>query len=379
MSGPANLLTPGLPSTNLLGLPREEMRAFFASLGEKPFRADQVLKWIHHRHESSFGAMTDLGKALRARLGTAAEVRAPEAIADRTSADGTRKWLFRVDGGNCVETVYIPDGHRGTLCVSSQVGCALNCTFCATAQQGFNRNLEAAEIVGQLWAASRILAEPDRTGPDVTNVVLMGMGEPLLNLDNVVPALELMLDDLGFGLARKRVTLSTAGVVPGIRALARRCPVSLAVSLHAPDDALRDVLVPLNRTWPIDMLLSACREFAGALPRQKITFEYVMLDAVNDTPEHAHRLARRLGDLPAKVNLIPFNAFPGTRYRRSSAEVVDRFRDVLLAAGVMTITRKTRGDDIDAACGQLAGRVAPRSRRVAKRRGVQVAAAPQRA
>ena len=363
--------------TNLLGLPREGMREFFASLGEKPFHADQVLKWIHHRHTSSFGAMTDLGKALRARLDLVAEIRAPAVIADRLSADGTRKWLFEVGTGNCVEAVYIPDGHRGTLCVSSQVGCALNCTFCATAQQGFNRNLDTAEIVGQLRAACRLLAESGHGGPDITNVVLMGMGEPMLNLDNVIPALELMLDDLGFGLARKRVTLSTAGVVPGIRTLARRCPVSLAVSLHAPDDALRDILVPINRTYPIDMLLAACREFADALPRQKITFEYVMLDEVNDTPDHARRLARRLRDLPAKVNLIPFNRFPGTRYRRSPPAVIDRFRDILLAAGVMTITRKTRGDDIDAACGQLAGRVVPRSRRVAERRGVQAAPATQ--
>ena len=367
------------PPTNLMGLPREGMRDFFASLGERPFRATQVLKWIHHRHASSFDAMTDLGKALRIRLDTVAVIRAPAVVADRVSMDGTRKWLFKVDSGNCVEAVYIPDGHRGTLCVSSQVGCALNCTFCATAQQGFNRNLDAAEIVGQLWAARRILAESDHDGPDITNVVLMGMGEPLLNIDNVVPALELMLDDLGFGLARKRVTLSTAGVVPGIRALARRCPVSLAVSLHAPDDALRNILVPINRTYPIDMLLRACREFAGVLPRQKITFEYVMLDAINDTPEHARRLARRLGDLPAKVNLIPFNPFPGTRYRRSPPAVIDRFRDILLAAGVMTITRKTRGDDIDAACGQLAGRVVPRSRRVAERRGVQIAPVTQEA
>ena len=355
---------------NLLGLPREGMREFFASLGEKPFRASQVLKWIHHRRTANFGAMTDLGRALRARLDAVAEVRAPEVVADRVSEDGTRKWLFRIDSSNCVETVYIPDGRRGTLCVSSQVGCALNCTFCATARQGFNRNLDAAEIVGQLWAASGVLTESAHTGPDITNVVFMGMGEPLLNLDNVVPALELMLDDLGFGLARKRVTVSTAGVVPGIRALARRCPVSLAVSLHAPDDALRDILVPINRKYPIDLLLSACREFAGALPRQKITFEYVMLDGVNDTPGHARRLARRLGDLPAKVNLIPFNAFPGTGYRRSSDAAIERFRDLLLAAGVMTITRKTRGDDIDAACGQLAGRVVPRSRRAAERRGL---------
>ena len=362
--------------TNLLGLSREGMREFFTSLGEKPFRATQVLKWIHHRRTASFDSMTDLGKALRARLDTVAEIRAPEVVADRVSEDGTRKWLFRIDGDNCVETVYIPDGSRGTLCVSSQIGCALSCTFCATAQQGFNRNLSSAEIVGQLWAASRILEDSGHTGPDITNVVFMGMGEPLLNLDNVVPALELMLDDLGFGLARKRVTVSTAGVVPGIRALARRCPASLAVSLHAPDDSLRDVLVPINRKYPIDLLLAACREFADARPRQKITFEYVMLDEVNDTPEHARRLARRLDDVPAKVNLIPFNAFPGTRYRRSRDAAIERFRDLLLAAGVMTITRKTRGDDIEAACGQLAGRVAPRSRRVAQRRGVRTAPVP---
>ena len=358
--------------TNLLGLPRGEMQGFFASLGEKPFRAAQVLKWIHHRRTASFGAMTDLGKALRTRLEMVAEIRAPEAVADRVSADGTRKWLFEIGAGNCVETVYIPDGDRGTLCVSSQVGCALNCTFCATAQQGFNRNLRASEIIGQLWAASRILADSGHTGPNITNVVLMGMGEPLLNYDNVVAALDLMIDDLGFGLARKRVTLSTAGVVPGIRALARRCPVSLAVSLHAPDDALRDILVPINRKYPIDTLLAACREFAGALPRQKVTFEYVMLDGLNDTPEHARRLTRRLAGVPAKVNLIPFNPFPGARYRRSPDAVIDRFRDVLMAAGLMTITRRTRGGDIDAACGQLAGRVVPRSRRVAERRGLPV-------
>ena len=362
--------------TNLLGLPHEEMRGFLASLGEKPFRATQMLKWIHHRHAVNFGAMTDLGMTLRSRLDTVAEIRAPEVVADRISVDGTRKWLFKVDGGNCVETVYIPEDRRATLCVSSQVGCALNCSFCATAQQGFNRNLHASEIVGQLWAVNQVLAHC--AGPGITNVVLMGMGEPLLNLDNVVPALELMLDDLGCGLARKRVTLSTAGVVPGIRALAHRCPVSLAVSLHAPDDALRDVLVPINRKYPIDTLLAACREFADTLPRQKITFEYVMLDKINDTPEHARRLARRLADVPAKVNLIPFNSFHGARYQCSPAAVIDRFRDVLMGAGVMTITRKTRGDDIDAACGQLAGRVTPRSRRVAELRALEPAPAPQR-
>ena len=343
---------------NLLGMARPRLEAFFESLGERPFRARQVLKWIHARGVSDFEPMTDLGRALRARLAQIAEVRAPAVEAHRTSADGTRKWLLRVDSGNCVEMVFIPEGHRGTLCVSSQVGCPLDCAFCSTGRQGFNRNLSAAEIAGQLWLAVRALDRP------VTNVVLMGMGEPLLNFDAVTEAIDLMLEDLAYGLARRRVTLSTAGVVPAIDRLARRAPVSLAVSLHAPDDPLRDRLVPINRKYPIRELLAACRRYAEANPKQKITFEYVMLDGVNDSPEHARALVALLRAMPAKVNLIPFNPFPGAPFRRSPAAAVDGFRERLNAAGIVAITRRPRGDDIDAACGQLAGEVIARAARV---------------
>ena len=343
---------------NLIGFARPRLESFFGSLGERPFRARQVLKWVHARGASEFEPMTDLGRSLRARLAEVAEIRAPAVEAHRTSADGTRKWLLRVDSGNCVEMVFIPEGHRGTLCVSSQVGCPLDCAFCSTAQQGFNRNLTAAEIAGQVWLAVRTLDRP------VTNVVLMGMGEPLLNFDAVTEAIDLMLEDLAYGLARRRVTLSTAGLVPGIDRLARRAPVSLAVSLHAPDDALRDRLVPLNRKYPIAELLAACRRYAAVNPKQKITFEYVMLDGVNDSPEHARALIERLRTVPAKVNLIPFNPFPGAPFRRSPAAVIDAFRERLNGAGIIAITRRPRGDDIDAACGQLAGEVVARAARV---------------
>ncbi len=342
-------------------------------MGEKPYRGDQILKWIYHRNASDFSKMTDLGKTLRAKIATRAAIVPPRVVSDRLSADGTRKWLFELDCGNCVETVHIPDGDRGTLCISSQVGCALNCSFCATARQGFNRNLRTPEIVAQIWLAQQLLENEGESQSDarrnITNVVLMGMGEPLLNLAGVIPALELMLDDLAFGLARKKITLSTAGVVPGIRSLARRCPVSLAVSLHAPDNPLRDVLVPINRKYPIEVLLDACREFAQSLPRQKITFEYVMIDGVNDSLDHARRLIERLIDIPAKVNLIPFNPFVGIPYRRSDLTTIERFRERLMGAGLMTVTRKTRGDDIDAACGQLAGRVVAKGRRSAAKKG----------
>ena len=343
---------------NLIGFARPRLESFFGSLGERPFRARQVLKWVHARGASEFEPMTDLRRSLRARLAEVAEIRAPAVEAHRTSADGTRKWLLRVDSGNCVEMVFIPEGHRGTLCVSSQVGCPLDCAFCSTAQQGFNRNLTAAEIAGQVWLAVRTLDRP------VTNVVLMGMGEPLLNFDAVTEAIDLMLEDLAYGLARRRVTLSTAGLVPGIDRLARRAPVSLAVSLHAPDDALRDRLVPLNRKYPIAELLAACRRYAAVNPKQKITFEYVMLDGVNDSPEHARALIERLRTVPAKVNLIPFNPFPGAPFRRSPAAVIDAFRERLNGAGIIAITRRPRGDDIDAACGQLAGEVVARAARV---------------
>jgi 23S rRNA (adenine2503-C2)-methyltransferase len=351
---------------NVLGLDRAGLAAFFEGLGEKPFRARQLLQWIHRHGVDDFGAMTSLGKDLRARLAEAAVIRAPRARQDQVAADRTRKWLFELADGNCVETVFIPEPDRGTLCISSQVGCGLNCTFCATGAQGYNRNLSAAEIVGQVWAASRLLGAAGPGRRRITNIVFMGMGEPLLNFDNVVGAIRVLLDDLAYGLSRRRVTVSTAGLVPLIDRLHGSCPVSLAVSLHAPNDALRTELVPLNRKYPIAELLAACRRYVADEPRRRITFEYVMLEGVNDSVAHAHELARLLRDLPAKVNLIPFNPFPQTRYRRSSQAAIDAFREVMLRAGLMTITRRTRGDDIDAACGQLAGRVHDRTGRRAR-------------
>ncbi len=354
------------PRVNLLGLSPDQLRGLFAEMGEKPFRATQVLKWIYHQDVVAFEAMTDLSRLLRERLQAVARVEAPTVVSRQASADGTWKWLMGLEDGNCVETVYIPEEDRGTLCISSQVGCALGCTFCSTGYRGFNRDLSAAEIVGQVWRARRELAGGERARP-ITNVVLMGMGEPLLNLENVVPALQLLLDDLAFGLGRRRVTLSTAGVVPALERLRAECPVSLAVSLHAPNDALRDELVPINRKYPIAELLEACWRYVADAPKSVVTFEYVMLEGLNDSVAHARELAALLRDRPAKVNLIPFNPFPESGYARSPAPVVDRFRDVLLAAGLMTITRKTRGDDIDAACGQLVGRVLARPRRARPR------------
>ena len=352
---------------NLLEFDRPSLQDFFTGIGESAFRARQVMQWVYQRRITEFGRMTDLGKSLRGRLDELAEIRFPVVAAERASRDGTRKWLLSVSGGSAVETVFIPDGRRGTLCVSSQAGCSLNCTFCATARQGFHRNLTTAEIIGQLWVAAERLAERDADAA-VTNVVLMGMGEPLLNYDAVVPAMRLMLDDLSFGLSRRRVTLSTAGVAPAIERLARDCPVSLAVSLHAPNDELRTRLVPLNKKFGIAALLNACRRYAAG--GRRVTFEYVMLRDVNDREEHAAQLARLLAGTPAKVNLIPFNPAPGLPYARSSAATIDAFRDRLLAAGIMTITRKTRGSDIDAACGQLAGSVRDRTGR-ARRMGAQ--------
>ncbi len=349
---------------NLMGLDRAALGRLFEGLGERRFRADQVMKWVHQAGVTDFDDMTNLSKPLRHRLEEHAIVEVPAVAGDQTSADGTRKWLLRLGDGNCIENVFIPEVDRGTLCISSQVGCALNCTFCATARQGYSRNLTAAEIIGQLWLAERLLSE-QAPGDDraVTNVVLMGMGEPLLNFDNVVAALHVMLDDFAYGLSRRRVTLSTAGLVPGIDRLRLECPVSLAVSLHAPDDLLRTELVPLNRKYPITELMAACRRYVADAPRTRVTFEYVMLAGVNDSLAHAQQLAAVLDDVPAKVNLIPFNPFPQSAYLRSELETIDRFRDVLLNAGIMTITRRTRGDDIDAACGQLAGRVKDRTRR----------------
>lgn len=358
---------------NLLGLSPEGLKAFFTAQGEKPFRAGQVLQWIHRYGMDNFEAMTNLGKELRARLATVAEIRAPEVALDQIAADGTRKWLLRLADGNCIETVFIPEAERGTLCVSSQVGCTLNCAFCATGHQGFNRNLEPDEIIGQLWVANRLLAKDTGGERIITNVVLMGMGEPLLNFDNVVAAMKLMLDDMAYGLSKRRVTLSTAGMVPMLERLREECPVSLAVSLHATNDTLRNELVPLNRKYPIAELLDACRRYVEGDSRRRVTFEYIMLAGVNDSVAHARELVKLLEGVPAKVNLIPYNPFPQGRFQRSDQTAIDRFRDVLQRANLTTITRKTRGDDIDAACGQLAGRIhdrTPRSQRIARRTAV---------
>jgi len=362
--------------TNLLGLARPELEAFIAQLGGKPFRARQLMNWIYKRGVDSFTQMTDLAKELRAQLAALAEVRAPEILSERRSTDGTCKWVLRADARQAFEMVFIPEPDRGTLCISSQVGCALDCSFCATAQQGFNRNLSTAEIIGQVWLAERELAREarERAGEtagapagaateerQVTNVVLMGMGEPLANFRNVVPALSILLDDFGFDLSRRRVTLSTSGLVPQIYRLAEETNVALAVSLHAADDALRNELVPINRKHPIAELLDACWHYLDEQNGRSVTFEYVMLDGVNDSPAQARALAQLLKGHPAKVNLIPFNPFPGTRYRRSPASVIQRFRDELLRQGVLATVRRTRGEDIDAACGQLAGRVIDRT------------------
>ncbi len=371
--------------TNLLDLDRKGLRAFFASLGEKPYRADQVMKWIYHRLEDDFQAMSDLGKALRAKLTETAYVGPPQTLLHKTSADGTRKWLLGMDGpfgklgagGNAIETVYIPEPARGTLCVSSQVGCALNCTFCSTATQGFNRNLSCAEIIGQVWVAAKQLGNVTHQQRRITNVVMMGMGEPLANFDNVVRAMNLMRDDFGFGLASKRVTLSTAGLVPMIDRLGEVADVSLAVSLHAPNDALRTQLVPLNKKYPIDALLDACARYAARRPRTTITFEYTLMKGVNDSPLLAKQLVKLMRRLPAKVNLIPFNPFPGTQYQRPDEDTIRAFQKILLDADVQAMVRRTRGDDIDAACGQLKGQVLDRTRRNAQFRRRVEAAAPE--
>ncbi|MCU0760020.1 MAG: 23S rRNA (adenine(2503)-C(2))-methyltransferase RlmN [Steroidobacteraceae bacterium] len=348
--------------TNLLGLPRPELEAFVATLGSKPFRARQLMGWIYKRGEGRFDAMSDLARDFRAQLAQVAEVRTPEIVREMQSADGTRKWLLRAESSQAFETVFIPETDRGTLCISSQVGCALDCAFCSTAQQGFNRNLTAAEIVGQVWLANRELGLDAQGHRRVTNVVLMGMGEPLANFRNVVPAIRILLDDLGFDISRRRVTLSTSGLVPQIYKLAEEVNCALAVSLHAPHDALRDQLVPINRKHPIAELLEACWHYIDEQNGRSVTFEYVMLDGVNDQLEHARELVRLLKGRPAKLNLIPFNPFPGTRFRRSPMPVITRFRDELVQRGVLATIRRTRGDDIDAACGQLAGKVNDRTR-----------------
>jgi 23S rRNA (adenine2503-C2)-methyltransferase len=347
---------------NLLGLPRVELETFVAEhLAAKPFRARQLMKWIYRRGEADFAAMSDLGRDFRARLAEMASITVPQIVAEQRSEDGTRKWMLRMDQVQGIETVYIPEPDRGTLCISSQVGCAMDCTFCSTAQQGFNRNLTVAEIVGQVWLAHRELKDIRPDGRAITNIVFMGMGEPLANYRNVVPAMRVFLDDLGYDLSRRRVTLSTSGLVPQIYKLAEECNVALAVSLHAPDDRLRNELVPINRKHPIGELLEACWHYIDKQNGRSVTFEYVMLDGVNDKPEHARALARLLRGHRAKLNLIPFNSFPGARYRCSPAAAISRFRDILNDHGLIATTRRTRGDDIDAACGQLAGRVKNRT------------------
>ena len=352
---------PGTPRVNLLGLARAELEAFVAGLGSQPFRARQLMNWLYKRGCGDFAAMSDLARDFRAQLAARAEVRTPEVVTAQQASDGTRKWLLRADASQAFEMVFIPEAERGTLCISSQVGCAMNCGFCSTAQQGFNRNLTAAEIVGQVWLAKQELGEAPGTDRIVTNVVLMGMGEPLANFRNVVPALRILLDDLGFDLSRRRVTLSTSGLVPQIYKLAEESNVALAVSLHAPDDELRSQLVPINRLHPIAELLEACWHYIDEQNGRSVTFEYVMLDGVNDSPAQARALARLLAGHPAKVNLIPFNPFPGTRYRRSPEAAVEAFRDLLIRGGVLATIRRTRGEDIDAACGQLVGRVQDRT------------------
>ncbi|HZH44230.1 MAG TPA: 23S rRNA (adenine(2503)-C(2))-methyltransferase RlmN [Lysobacter sp.] len=350
------------------------MEAFFErELGEKRFRAHQVMKWIHHRYVTDFAGMTDLGKALRAKLEARAEVRVPQVVFDKASEDGTHKWLLGMDTSNAIETVYIPDKGRGTLCVSSQVGCALNCQFCSTATQGFNRNLTTAEIIGQVWVAARHLGNVPHQQRKLTNVVMMGMGEPLANFDNVVRAMSIMRDDLGYGLANKRVTLSTAGMVPMIDRLAEESDVSLAVSLHAPHDDLRSELVPLNKKYPIAVLMDACVRYARR-KKASVTFEYTLMKGVNDQPEHARALVRLMRQFDnavqmkdaAKVNLIPFNPFPGTRFERPDETAIRAFQKLLNDAGLIAPVRRTRGDDIDAACGQLKGQVMDRTRRSAE-------------
>ncbi|MFW0699076.1 bifunctional tRNA (adenosine(37)-C2)-methyltransferase TrmG/ribosomal RNA large subunit methyltransferase RlmN [Pantoea sp. R13S299] len=359
------VVSPKSQKINLLDLNRQQMREFFLSLGEKPFRADQVMKWIYHYCCDDFEQMTDINKKLRNRLMELTEIRAPEVAEEMRSTDGTIKWAIRV-GDQLVETVYIPEGDRATLCVSSQVGCALECKFCSTAQQGFNRNLRVSEIIGQVWRAAKIVGAAKITGQrPITNVVMMGMGEPLLNLNNVVPAMEIMLDDFGFGLSKRRVTLSTSGVVPALDKLGDMIDVALAISLHAANDKLRDDIVPINKKYNIETFLAAVKRYIAKsnANQGRVTIEYVLLDHVNDSTDDAHELAALLKETPCKINLIPWNPFPGAPYGRSSNSRIDRFSKVLMDYGFTTIVRKTRGDDIDAACGQLAGEVIDRTKR----------------
>lgn len=359
-------------AVNLLDFDAESLTAWFAQQGEKPFRARQVLRWIHRFGEGDFNAMSDIAKSLRVKLLATAAVLPAPTLSDKLSEDGTRKFLFDVGNGNAIETVFIPEDGRGTLCVSSQAGCALECAFCSTGRQGFNRNLTTAEIIGQLWQASRALGHDPHGERIITNVVMMGMGEPLANFDNLVPALRLMLDDNAYGLSRRRVTVSTSGIVPAMDRLAEACPVALAVSLHAPTDGLRDKLVPINRKYPLAELMAACQRYLHHAPRDFITFEYVMLDGVNDSDADARALLHLVRDVPCKFNLIPFNSFPASGFRRTPVDRVRRFASRLIEGGLVVTTRKTRGDDIDAACGQLAGTVLDKSRRVQRAASIPI-------
>ena len=358
--------------TNLLGLDLNGLEAFFVELDEKPFRARQLLQWIHKYRITDFAEMSNLSKALRAKLDAVAEIKLPEVMHEHVSQDGTRKWIIKLSCGNAIETVFIPEGSRGTLCVSSQVGCALTCTFCSTAQQGFNRNLDAAEIIAQLWIANEALGKDPKGNRVVTNVVMMGMGEPLANYNNVVTAMNLMRDDFGYGISWRRLTLSTSGMVPMIDKPREDCHVSLAISLHAANDELRNQIIPLNQKYPIAELLAACKRYVVGQQRRHITVEYVMLDGINDSIQDAKDLVRILKDIPNKINLIPFNPFPGTHYKCSSRNQIVRFQQYLIDQGLVATVRKTRGDDIVAACGQLAGEVQDKSRRSERMKAQEV-------
>jgi 23S rRNA (adenine2503-C2)-methyltransferase len=349
---------------NLLDFDRQAMQNFFLGIGEKPYRAEQALKWIHMNGIQDIGLMTNFSKSLREKIAAIAEIKTPDIAYENTSNDDTQKWVIRLSDGNCIETVFIPEKTRGTLCVSSQVGCTLNCDFCSTGKQGFNRNLTTAEIIGQVWVAVRSLSQSQGIHDHaITNVVMMGMGEPLLNFDNVLSAMNIMLDDFCYGLSKRRVTLSTAGVIPKMYELREKSDVALAVSLHAPNDALRNMLVPLNKKYPLKELMKACKEYFQDEKRRYVTMEYVMLAGVNDSAQHAKELIQLLKNIRAKVNLIPFNPFPQTQYQRSDSETIDVFRKILMNAGINCITRKTRGEKIDAACGQLVGQVKDRTQR----------------
>jgi len=355
------------PRVNLMGLDRAGMGEFFVGIGEKGFRSQQVMRWLYHQMETDFPAMLNISRELRARLQQDCEIRVPTVLEEQTAGDGTRKWLLGRAGGNAIETVFIPEANRGTLCISSQVGCALKCSFCSTGAQGFNRNLSAAEIIGQVWIAARALGHTP-TSRVITNVVMMGMGEPLLNYQPVLAALDILRDDFGFGLAGKRVTVSTAGLVPKIRELKHVADVALAVSLHAPTDELRNTLVPLNRKYNLEKLLDACKFYVEGKRGAKVTFEYTLIDGVNDAPRQAKKLAKLLRCVPAKINLIPFNPFPGSSYRRATDSAIEQFRQILVGSGYVATVRRTRGDDIDAACGQLVGRVLSKARRARETR-----------